>query len=301
MVQKRAMAGQRVPFVEKLRNGWQIFKEHRSSAWGGVQTYVTRYQMFSELLEEFTDTPVASSRFLEVGCGQRAIMPLLFAAHGAEAHGVDVEVPTYRMSLPLFVEIIRKNGFDRACKSLTRHIFFDRKFLNNLKLAFNLERLPYRDITIRVMDAAELDYPDNHFDLITSIAAFEHMADAETALTHINRMLKPDGIAFIHIHLFPCLSGGHHLEWQRPDKEQSKLVPPWDHLRENKYPVNTFLNKMKISDYQAMFDRHTVPRRVTFSREGLSLTHLIPASLLERYTVEDLTTNGAIFIFSKKE
>jgi SAM-dependent methyltransferase len=301
MVQKRAMAGQRIPLTEKLRNGWQIFKEHRSNAWGGAQTYVERYRLLSGLLDDFTDTPVASSRVLEVGCGQRAIMPLVFAAHGAEAHGVDVEVPTYRMSLPIFLKIIRRNGIDRACKSLTRHILFDRAFLRNIERAFDLERLPYRDITIRVMDAAALDYPDNHFDLISSFAAFEHIADADSALAHINRMLKPDGIALIHIHLFPSLSGGHHLEWQRPDENPSKLVPPWDHLRDNRYPANTFLNKMKIGDYQAIFERHTVPRRVSFSREGLSLTHRIPESLLERYTLEDLTTKGAVYIFSKKE
>lgn len=301
MVQQRAMAGQRVPLVEKLRNGWQIYKEHRSTAWGGAQTYVERYRLLSGLLDEYTGIPVSSSRVLEVGCGQRAIMPLVFAAHGAESYGIDVEVPTYRMTPPLFFKIIRRNGIDRACKSLARHILFDRTFLKNIERAFNLTRLPYRDVNIRVMDAATLDFPDNHFDLISSFAAFEHIADAESALRHINRMLKPGGIALIHIHLFPSLSGGHHLEWQTPDEKPSKVVPPWDHLRDNKCPVNTFLNKMKISDYQAIFERHTVIRRVSFSTEGVSLTHLIPASLLERYTVEDLTTKGAVYIFSKKE
>ena len=138
MVQKRAMAGQRIPLVEKIRNSFQIYREHRTGAWGGVQSYVDRFKLLTDLLDEFTAKPVDACRILEVGCGQRAIVPMLFAAHGAKAHGIDVEVPTYRMSIPLFIKVLRTNGIDRACKSLARYLLFDRAFLKNLKREFNL-------------------------------------------------------------------------------------------------------------------------------------------------------------------
>jgi len=299
-MQKKAMAGQKIPIVQKCLNAWQLYKEHRGSAWGGAQTYVQRFEALEKLLQEHTGKSVNESRVLEVGCGQRAVMPLVFAAKGAEAHGVDVEVPTFKLNPMIFMKVLRRNGLDRAVKSLARHVLFDRAFFKELEKVFELRSLPFSNVNIKVMDAAALDYPDDFFDLVFSFAAFEHVADVEKAVVQVNRILKPDGVALIAIHLFASLSGGHHMEWQRPDVSPSKVVPPWDHLRENKYPANTYLNKLRIKNYEDIFERRMIPVRTSFSREGLGLTHLIPDSLLETYTVKELTTNGVQFILKKK-
>jgi SAM-dependent methyltransferase len=48
-------------------------------------------------------------------------------------------------------------------------------------------------ITIREMSAAKLDYPDDTFDLVTSIEVLEHIAELDEALGEIRRVLKPGG------------------------------------------------------------------------------------------------------------
>ena len=76
------------------------------------------------------------------------------------------------------------------------------------------------------------------------------------ALREVARVLKPGGLAHIDIHLFTSLSGGHHLEWTWPEREQVRTVPPWDHLRQNRYPVDYYLNRWREGDYCAGFEKH---------------------------------------------
>lgn len=48
-------------------------------------------------------------------------------------------------------------------------------------------------ITISEMSAAKLDYPDDTFDLVTSIEVLEHIVELDEALAGIRRVLKPGG------------------------------------------------------------------------------------------------------------
>jgi SAM-dependent methyltransferase len=48
-------------------------------------------------------------------------------------------------------------------------------------------------ITIGEMSATKLDYPDNTFDLVTSIEVLEHVDELDQALREIRRVLKPGG------------------------------------------------------------------------------------------------------------
>lgn len=48
-------------------------------------------------------------------------------------------------------------------------------------------------ITIREMSAAKLCYPDDAFDLVTSIEVLEHIVELDEALSEICRVLKPGG------------------------------------------------------------------------------------------------------------
>jgi SAM-dependent methyltransferase len=50
-----------------------------------------------------------------------------------------------------------------------------------------------RQITIREMSAARLDYPDDTFDVVTSIEVLEHIVELDQALSEIRRVLKPGG------------------------------------------------------------------------------------------------------------
>ena len=58
------------------------------------------------------------------------------------------------------------------------------------------------NVTYRVEDALNLSFPDNHFDLVTSVDVIEHVGQPERMIEEVQRVLKPEGIALI---TFPSL------------------------------------------------------------------------------------------------
>ena len=54
-------------------------------------------------------------------------------------------------------------------------------------------------------DVARLPFKNERFDLITSVAAFEHFLDVPAVISEMERVLRPRGVAWVLIHLFSCL------------------------------------------------------------------------------------------------
>lgn len=57
----------------------------------------------------------------------------------------------------------------------------------------DLEVLGYKNITLEVGDATNLDYADNQFDKVLCSEVIEHIPNADKALDEICRILKPGG------------------------------------------------------------------------------------------------------------
>jgi len=283
-----------------------MYRKHSRYTGREVETHRRRYEFLAELLTSSTGRHVRAARVLEVGCGQRAVMPLLFAAKGAEASAVDVEIPTYDMSMTSFFAVLRHNGLHRAVKSVIRHVLFDRAFFSGLAQACDVVLQPFPDIDVQVMDAARAELPRDRFDIVFSFNVLEHMVDVESAIKNMNATLKPDGVGFVTVHLFPSLSGGHCMDWQYaldptcPEWGIPADVPPWDHLRGNRFPADSFLNRLRLGEYRRIFHEETVVVAEEDSREGVDLLSLAPRELLEKYGRDDLTTVLASFTFRKK-
>lgn len=76
-------------------------------------------------------------------------------------------------------------------------------------------------------------FPDNYFDCIVSISAFEHIQDLKIALGEMFRVLKPGGILYSHFGPIWSSSYGHHLACVHNDKIYSywnTFLPPFCHL-----------------------------------------------------------------------
>jgi SAM-dependent methyltransferase len=287
--------------VQRGLSALALWRDYRDSNLENANSQIRFHQKLTELIRAHVNQDTAKVRILEIGCGQRASQTILFQAAGAPAVGIDREVPTYRLGLKRFFRIIRINGLERALKSLCRHFFFDYPFFRRLSRQTG-KNLPPDRVHVCLMDAAQLAFPDDAFDFIFSSLVFEHIGDVPAAVAEVNRVLSPGGTAWINIHLFPSLSGGHHKDWTDPRKWPSPQVPPWDHLRENRYPADNSLNRMRLEDYRRIFAAYLEVREESLVREGEQvLTPGLAAELARRgYSQDDLLVREVAFRCRKR-
>jgi SAM-dependent methyltransferase len=253
------------------------------------------YQEARARLAGYLGEPVAGKRMLDIGCGQHYPETLLYHNDGNLITGIDLDVVGVGPSLRKYAAIVRQNGLKRAAKSLVREVVFDPVYFGELERLYG--RKLQRGVDLHTGDAAAVPFPDNAFDVIVSTNAFEHIENLEGALSEVARLLKPGGLAHIDIHLYTSLSGGHHLEWTWPDREQERAIPPWDHLRANRHAVDYYLNKQRWSDYRACFERRLkIVDWMAGRREGERfLTPDVRAELAD-YSDDELLTRNIIVI-----
>jgi SAM-dependent methyltransferase len=239
-------------------------------------------------------------RVLDLGCGGRAGVTLALHTMGVEVTGIDYDVVVPRPSLTGWIAIGRRNGFERAVKTAVRQVVLDRSFYRGLSTQLG-RPLKWDELDVRSMDARALDFPDESFSFVWSAAVFEHIADVDAATREMHRVLRPGGAAFLRIHLFPSLSGGHALDWADPDEapRPETPVPPWDHLRERRFPAHVYLNELSAADYMSAFRRHFQVDRETYRLEGAQ--YLTPAlrEELASWSVEDLTRRNLEVLLRK--
>ena len=297
---KSAMTTQ-LPLRSKIESGMAIFRAHRSGTFSNAERSVAHYRKLRGYLEQYAGVPVAGARALDLGCGQTARLSLLFSAEGANVTGIDIEVPTVRMTPRTFAEVWRRNGPERAFKSLARHLLFDGKFIDDLAKELG-KPISVDRLDLRVMDAAHMEFEDSTFDFVHSEAVFEHIDNVPGAIRELNRVLKPGGIAIVTPHLFPSLSGGHNLEWILPDQRRSENVAPWDHLREKRHPANTYMNELKLAEYQSAFrEGMDVVLEQTVLEGADYLTEELEAELTASgFSREDLLTRTVTFFARKR-
>jgi len=181
-------------------------------------------------------------------------------------------------------------------------VLFDRRSFTELSKAYG-RVVRFDGIDTRVMDATAMAFDDSEFDFIYSMAVFEHISDIRAAVAEVNRVLAPGGIAVITPHLFPSLSGGHCLDWIWPDEKGSDVVPPWDHLRDHKYPPAAYMNKLKINDYRDVFRTmmDVAGEQVVTEGERLLTPELEDELGRKGYSREDLLTRTVTFFARKRQ
>ncbi len=158
------------------------------------------------------DSPKLKGRILDVGCGD-----------GITALGVAL-----RTGCEELVAIDPFRGFDRLPEILRE---------NHLPADTIPKRVKYL-----AEDANSLPFPDDSFDVVISWAAVEHFAGGYLkALGEMKRVLKPDGLLFIHPGLYYC-NAGHHLAEYSSE--------PFFHLRKSREQIReiVFSARAKYED-----------------------------------------------------
>lgn len=299
---KVTMVNSMISFRNKIDSHIKIIKNINSGSFLNAENDISHHKAIVQEYKKYSGEEINGKRVLDLSCGQLAFQTFLFTIDGANVTGIDLEVPTYKLNLPLFIKIVKTNGFERAIKSMVRHLLFDKRYFKVLK-KYN-EIFP-KEVDTRIMSATDLKFDDNTFDYITSDWVFEHIDDPKLAIQNIYRTLKKGGICRTNIHLFPSLSGSHNLDWRNADDESIiRTVPPWDHLREYKYPANVFLNKLKKDEFYKIFKEQFTILEIYEEKEGenrlFNLDSKIKNELNQKgYSDEDLTTVSMTIICQK--
>jgi SAM-dependent methyltransferase len=147
------------------------------------------------------------------------------------------------------------------------------------------------DDTLVCGDVSLLPFRDESFDLVTSVAAFEHFLNVPAVLSETHRVLRPRGILWALVHLFSSPSGGHNVTLsQVPLRNIPSGIEPWDHLRKRRLRFHVPLNEWRLNQYLTEFCRSfQIIKHYCAMREG---EHLLTPEIeqeLSDYSRDDLT------------
>ena len=263
------------------------------------------YRAFVATVSPLLKRPLADLRVLDIGCGPNAPMTVLLHAAGCRVTGVDASLsPRWGLGFrpARYVEYVRTAGILKTARKLVGEFAYDRTYFNRLA---EVTGLPISDngLDLRTMDVRTLELSPESVDVVHSNATWEHVADVSAANAAVARALTPGGLAYIEIHLFPSLSGGHDLPWIVPGTTVLGDVKPWRHLTDPGWKAPVFLNRHRERDYRRMFEGTpdlTIEEWKTEYTEGQTLVTPQVLNALPDYTAEELTKRSIIVVLRKR-
>lgn len=272
-------------YLSMLVYGW---RNHRDFA-------AEHANFFRQFLHYAGD--VKGKRILDLGCGKTFWLSLLLASEGADAIGVDTEVTEPARELRKYVRLLRENGIERAARTAAWDLLFASPYYRALEKAYGA-RLRFDRVQLVRTGGGALPVADASVDWIVSHEVLEHVGDVASLVADVRRALKPSGFAYLYVHHFTSLSGGHHIAWKHPDEAPSRKVPPWDHLRSRRFPlVPSWLNGLRAMDYRRIFEEHLeIVEWRWLPKEGEKLLTPEIRNELAGYDEEELLHKGFIVI-----
>lgn len=258
----------------------------------GCRDFAREHAAFYERLRA-EEGPLNGLRVLDVGCGKSYWLSLLLAADGAHAIGVDTEQVENSRGLAKYRHIWKANGIERTLRTAVWDTLFAKGYYRELGRSAD-RRLPHEAVELHVYDGVHLPLPDASIDLVVSHEVFEHIADVPAVLNELARVLRPDGRIYIYIHSFTSLSGGHHIAWKHPDTRPSRVVAPWDHLRQREHvDIPSWLNGLREHEYRAMFEKvFEIDEWRVIAEEGRALLTNDIRQELSQFSERELLSKG---------
>jgi len=126
------------------------------------------------------------------------------------------------------------------------------------------------------MNMMNMNFPDQTFDLVYSIATFEHLTNPYKALLEMLRVTKIDGYGYVQAGPLYCSPFGHHMFAYFQDY-------PWIHLRKTKQDIVAFAKERGIDraierDMSIPYDRYI---------DGMLNRDHVNGLLLKEYRLEE--------------
>lgn len=260
------------PIFDKLRFGWQLISGFRY-----------KHEQEISYLRERDILPLinfkSSLDILDLANGQLRPQITLLKQQNHNVYGIDL------VNHPKISN--NNNGYQIARWIFNSQVQISKKQLSKIILLCG--------------DAGKLPFANGSFDVITSVAAFEHFLEIPFVLEEASRVLRKGGIIWVLIHLFSSLSGGHNIKLMEiPLQTIPKGIDPWDHLRERKLPFHVPLNQWRMHQYyDEISQRFQIKKDYCALREGEHLLTPVIETDLEGYTRDELTCAAYVIVAEK--
>lgn len=309
---KSASSTHEVGLGDKIRQGLILASMHLQGRRGLTFSWLDGYvREYNDALRAYGRPKLEASRVLEIGFGARPHRLVWLHNSDINVWGVDLDKPLLELSPKSVFDIVRRNGPERAIKSITRYCISDkhqwRTMASEIGARGRTFLMPKERLI--VADAASGDFwaKVGQMDFIYSEDVFEHIPgeSLEILVEQMARALRPNGLALIRPMVFTGICGGHQLEWypHTLDQHIERRTAPWEHLRQNRYPADTYLNRLTRQDYVDIFEKHfhILENKAMKPDRGESFITSAIRAELSRYSDEELFSNSVRFILEPKQ
>jgi SAM-dependent methyltransferase len=303
-----------LPLSHRVREAIEMLRMHAARRQFDAERYPYDALLaeYSSILEQYGRPAIDRQRVLEIGFGARPFRLAWLFNCGVNVTGVDLEAPLTKWTPRNVARIGRKSGWTRAAKSAVRYFLSDVKEWTFLKELFgkthNAEfRFPAERLVVADATTDEFWNDAGTFGMVYSEDVFEHIPKANLG-NLVKRMasaLRPNGLAIIRPNVFTGITGGHHVEWyphRLPEIDAIRPTEPWEHLRQNRMPANTFLNQMTRREYVELFAPHFEILENRSMHQDLGrqyMTDEIRAEL-SAYGDDELFSNRVLFVLTPR-
>jgi SAM-dependent methyltransferase len=286
----KSYAVTRLGIIGRITEAWTLYRSHTCDVPKNVRSLLEQAREAEAKIASLLGTSVTGRKVLEIGPGQQLVQLAYFARQN-EAVGIDLDLVLQHLDLPGCIRMARRNGWIRTCKTVARKCaLIDRKVRTEVVHQLGLREMPR--LQVLQMDATNLLFPDDHFDIVTSRAAFEHFSDPAAVISEIRRVLKPGGVMFVNLHLFSSDSGCHDTRILAGKRGE---LPFWAHLRPQHHDAihpNSYLNCYTLADWRQLFQSQM---------PGSEVVALCDAGDAERRELSKLRSEGELASYSDEE
>jgi SAM-dependent methyltransferase len=295
-------SSQRSQVPSFIRESYNLYRRHSRDIKARVDAIVSNLRSVERLIKDRFGLELRNRSILDIGCGQY-LTQLVFFSRFNRAVGIDWDViPQSNNPLP-YVSMLMANGARRTIKTVGRKLLgIDQRHRAEVMDQLKLKSLP--KLAVHRMDACKMTFPDNSFDFVHSYSVFHHLRDPEAAVYEIVRVLKNGGVSYLSFHLFTSETGG--LNFRTVRNEQGEVVR-WPHLRSafvGQVRSNAFLNKLRLHEWQKLFEKHMPESEVTLNRDSRpelqsEAESLVRNGELSGYSLEELLVHDVTILWRK--
>jgi SAM-dependent methyltransferase len=235
------------------RDAGRLYKVRTRDLSGDVRQTITQKQTLESEFVEKTGNQLNGRDVLVLGAGQTGREVVAFGVAN-RVTAIDLDVIPQGWRPGPYITLLKENGPIRAVKTVGRKALgIDHRFKK--ELCASLGVASPTPATYLQMDASQMTFPNETFDLVYSFSVFEHLPDPEAVLREAIRVLRPGAMLSISVHLYSSEGGCHDLRIFANDRAD---IPLWAHLRpQQKHTVieSCYMNEWSLAKWRELFDR----------------------------------------------